>query len=302
MPEEQIKTRAGYVAIVGKPNAGKSTFMNSIVGAKLSIVTPKPQTTRKRVLGIFTDEDSQMIFLDTPGILKPSYEMQKTMMDYVHSSLEEADIVLVIVDLEKYESFEKYFNPGFFAYFKDLKKPKVLLLNKIDKFKNAKDVLPLIAEISTKGIFDEIIPMSALKNENTLAFVNVAKKFLPEGEFFYDEDMLSTQPQRFFVSELIRETIFYKFEQEVPYSTEVAIVEFVERENGKWYISAEIIIERQSQKKIVIGKGGEMLKEIGERARKEIEAHLEMPVYLELFVKVREHWRENKSMLKSYGY
>ncbi len=298
----QKKTKAGYVAIIGKPNAGKSTFMNNIVGAKLSIVTPKPQTTRKKVLGIFTENDLQIVFLDTPGILKPDYKMHHSMMGYVTDSVNEADCILVLIDLEKYKSFDTYFNKGFLSYFTNINKPKVVLLNKIDTFKDVKAVLPIIAEIAVKNLFDEIIPISAVKQDIKDSIIGVIAKYIPENPYFYDEDELSTLPQRFFVSELVREEVFLNLKQEIPYSTDVSIIEFKERKNGKWYISAEIIVERQSQKKIVVGAKGESLKKIGSYARAKIEAHLGTEVFLELFVKVREDWRSKDSMLKSLGY
>jgi GTP-binding protein Era len=298
----QKKTKAGYVAIIGKPNAGKSTFMNNIVGAKLSIVTPKPQTTRKKVLGIFTENDLQIVFLDTPGILKPDYKMHHSMMGYVTDSVNEADCILVLIDLEKYKSFDTYFNKGFLSYFTNINKPKVVLLNKIDTFKDAKAVLPIIAEIAAKNLFDEIIPISAIKQDIKDSIIGVIAKYIPENPYFYNEDELSTLPQRFFVSELVREEVFLNLKQEIPYSTDVSIIEFKERKNGKWYISAEIIVERQSQKKIVVGAKGESLKKIGSYARAKIETHLGTEVFLELFVKVREDWRSKDSMLKSLGY
>ncbi len=297
-----MSTKSGYIALVGKPNAGKSTLMNALMGTKLSIVTPKPQTTRKRVLGIYTDGDMQIVFHDTPGLLKPKYEMQRTMMEYVDDSMRDADIIAVLLDLEKCRDPKTYFHETFIENLSRIKKPKILLLNKLDTKTDRKEVLPLIIAINEMALFDEIIPMSALKSSNIGTFLEVAKKYLPEGVFYYDPEMLSTQPQRFFVSEMIREHIFRGFGDEVPYSTEVSISEFKERENGKWFISADIIVERDSQKKIMIGKGGLKIKTIGEKARADIEEHLGLPIYLELFVKVRKDWRDKKNMLKSFGY
>ncbi len=297
-----LTTKSGYITLVGKPNAGKSTLMNALMGTKLSIVTPKPQTTRKRVLGIYTDEDMQIVFHDTPGILKPRYEMQKTMMEYVDESMRDADIIAVLLDLEKCSDPKTYFHETFLENLKNISKPKILILNKLDKKADRKEVLPLIITFSEMAIFQEIIPLSALKNSNIDTFLEVAKKYLPLGSFYYDPEMLSTQPQRFFVSEMIREHIFTGFGDEVPYSTEVQILEFKERENGKWYISADIIVERDSQKRIIIGKSGAKIKSIGEKARADIEEHLGLPIYLELFVKVRKDWRDKIGMLKSLGY
>jgi len=295
-------TKAGFVAIIGKPNAGKSTLLNSILGIKLSIVTPKPQTTRKNVLGIHSTGYEQIIFLDTPGILKPKYEMQKSMMSYVNNSINDADAILVILDLEKYKSLDQYFDQILLDYLKKTELPKILVLNKIDTLKDVKNVLPIISNISKLKIFDDIVPVSALKSENISNLLKSLIKYLPESDFFYDPEMLSTQNERFFVSELIREEVFKSYSQELPYSTEINITDFKEREKGKWYISADIIIERKSQKMIIIGKKGDKLKSIGQKARAAIEQHLEKEIYLELFVKVRENWRDNKNLLNSYGY
>lgn len=295
------KTKAGFVTIIGMPNAGKSTLLNSILGDKLSIVTDKPQTTRKQVLGIRSDKNNQVIFLDTPGLLKPRYEMQRSMMRYVNDSLETADIITIIWDLEKDKDKFDLLDRRF-EFLGKIKKPKILLLNKIDTYDNIKEILPIIAKASEKGIFDEIIPISAIKNASVDEYLEVLKKYLPESPFYYDPELLSTQSERFFVSELIRENIFKRFREEIPYSTEVSIVEFKEREEGKWFISADIIVEKGSQKGILIGKKGAKIKEIGEVSRKAIEEHLQMPVFLELFVKVREKWRDKPNMLKNMGY
>lgn len=296
------KTKAGYVAIIGKPNAGKSTLLNSILGLKISIVTPKPQTTRKRVLGIYSEEECQMIFLDTPGMISPKYEMQQAMMRFVTEALEEADIVLVMADMSKYQNFDSYFNPKYLKALASSRKPKILALNKVDMLEDRNSVLPFMAELSGKGIFDEVIPISAYRDQNVDALVRLLKNYLPESPLLFDPDELSTQTQRFFVSEIIREKIFMLYQQEVPYSCEVSIVEFKERAAGKWYISAEIIAERDSQKGIIIGAKGAKLKELSEKARKEIETFLQQEVFLELFVKVRADWRDNKNYLKSFGY
>ncbi len=294
-------TKSGYVAIIGRPNVGKSTLLNSFVGAKLSIITPKPQTTRKKVIGIYTEGENQIVFIDTPGILAPKYEMQRKMMEYVTESLSDADIICLLVDVS---DFEKGLNfpDKFLEALKNINKPILLALNKIDKLKNVKEVLPMIKHFSDLKLFTEIVPISAIKSAETSTLIRIVEKLLPENEFYYDEEFLSIQNERFFVSEIIREKVFKSFEQEIPYSTEINVVEFKEREFGKWFISAEIIIERSSQKRIVVGENGEKIKEIGEKSRRDIEAHLEMPIFLELFVKVREKWRNDKNLLKSYGY
>ncbi len=297
-----MNTKAGFVALIGKPNSGKSTLMNAIMGEKLSIVTNKPQTTRKRVKGIYSADDFQAVFVDTPGIVKPKYQMHRSMMNYVEEAVVETDIITVIIDSDAMKKGYDVPNEYIINLLKKNKAPKILLLNKIDLDADIKKMLPLVDEMNKLGIFDEIIPISALKNSNIDTYLNVLKKYMPESPFYYDPEMLSTQPERFFVSEIIREHVFKGYSKEIPYSTEVNIIEFKEREEGKWFIHAEIIVERKSQKIIIIGKKGAKIKDIGQRARADIEEHLQMPVFLELFVKVRDKWRDNPTMLKHYGY
>ncbi len=297
-----MKQKAGFVAIVGKPNAGKSTLMNSIIGAKLSIITPKPQTTRKKVLGIYTENNSQIVFLDTPGILKPKYEMQKSMMGFVDSALQSSDVIAVILDVLRINLDKLAFPKIIQEALSQTKIPIILILNKVDLLEDKKVILPAMQYYNSLGLFKEVIPISALESDNTDALINVFLKYIPENEFYYDEDLLSIHPQKFFVSEIIRENIFMEFQEEIPYSSEVYIVEFRENKNGKWFISAEIIVERDTQKAIIIGKNGSKLKEVGEKSRLAIEEHLQQEIYLELFVKVRHKWRNNKSNLKFYGY
>jgi GTPase len=297
-----MPTKAVFAAILGRPNSGKSTLLNSILNTKLSIVSAKPQTTRKRVLGIYTKDDLQIVFFDNPGLLDPKYELQRVMMKYIGESLAEADVILLVVDLTKFRGVDGFFPENFLRIIKDINKPRILVLNKIDTLKDIKNVLPVISEFSKLGIFDEIIPISALKNSNVDDLVKSLEKYIPESEFYYDSESLSNQTERFFVSELIRETVFKIFTEEIPYSTEILINEFKERTFGKWYISADVVVERGTQKAIIIGEGGAKIKSLGEKARKEIEEYLQMPVYLEIFVKVREKWRNDKNMLRSFGY
>ena len=297
-----MKTKCGYVALIGEPNVGKSTLLNALVGTKLSIVTPKPQTTRKRVVGVRTDEDSQMIFLDTPGIVEPRYELHRVMMQYVDFAIAEADIIGFMIDVAIHKDPAVALTEQVKERLKTFDKTLILILNKIDLLKVSKEVLPIIEEYNKLGLFREFVPISATKLAGVDELIKVFKQYLPEGEFLYEEDVLSTQSERFFVSELIREKLFTMFKDEVPYSTEVQIVDFKEREKGKWYISAEIIVEKETQKPIIIGAGGSRIKKLGEITRKEIENHLGVPVYLELFVKVRKNWRNNKNYLKFFGY
>ncbi|GAB1370943.1 GTPase Era [Candidatus Kapaibacterium sp.] len=295
-----MPTKSGYAAIIGKPNAGKSTLLNAILESKLSIVTPKPQTTRKRVLGIYTNGDNQIIFLDTPGIINPRYTMQKIMMDYVSESINESDVVIALIDMEKYA--EEGIPEAIMQIATNSGKPVICVLNKVDRLLDRKMILPVIEELNALKVFADIIPAAALKKMNVDDIIETITRHLPEHEFYFDEDLLSTQTERFFVSELIRENIFILTKEELPYSTEVSILEFKERAYGKWYIHAEIIVERDSQKRIIIGSEGKLIKEIGERSRIKIEEHLGEEVFLELFVKVRPNWRDDSHKLRSFGY
>jgi GTP-binding protein Era len=291
--------RAGYVAIIGEPNVGKSTLINALLGQKISIVTRRPQTTRQRVLGILTLADAQMIVLDTPGILEPKYLLQETMMRSARRALEDADVILVLTDAGN----ESYVSKALLAVVKPLQKqkPLVLAINKVDTLHRDR-VLPMIAEMAETGMFEEIVPISALKTENLDRLLESLKSRLPEHPPLYPEDLVSEQPERFFVAEIIREKIFEKFHEEIPYSTAVEIREFKEREEGKTYINADIIVERASQKGILIGAKGSALKAVGQLARKEIEEFIGKPVFLELFVKVGEQWRKSASWMRRLGY
>ncbi len=306
--EPRQNFRAGFVAIIGEPNVGKSTLMNALIGQKISIVTPKPQTTRHKILGIYSQEDFQTIFLDTPGLLKPKYLLHEAMMKFAQSAIEDADIVLFMIEandpkmskeIEHDVAFEKLSQRD--AFGKKSEQPVYLVINKVDMIKK-QDVLPIIAFYSKKYPFKEIFPISALKSEGTDELLKVIAKALPEHPPFYPLDVVSEHSERFFVSEIIREKIFKKFKEEVPYSTTVEIVDFKEQKGKKDVINAEIYVERESQKGILIGKNGAALKDIGQLARKDIEVFLARPVYLELHVKVREKWRENKQWLDRLGY
>jgi len=293
------KYKAGYVAIVGEPNVGKSTLMNALLEQKISIVTNKPQTTRQRVLGILSREDAQIIFLDTPGLLKPKYLLHKEMVKHAESALADADIILVMTQAVGKMYLPEEVSRRVLPLCKT--KPVFLVINKVDTM-NKGELLLIIQTIAKEGQFKEIIPVSALKRDNLDAITKMIVQYLPEHEPFYPKDIVSEYPERFFVSEFIREKLFEKFREEIPYSTAVEIREFKERETGKTLISADIIVERDSQKGIVIGKKGLALKEIGTNARREIENFLQHEVFLELHVKVREKWRESETMLRSFGY
>jgi len=299
MEEIKTKYKAGYVAIVGEPNVGKSTLLNAMLDQKISIVTNKPQTTRQRVLGILSREDAQIIFLDTPGLLKPKYLLHKEMVKHAESALADADIILVMTDAARKVELPEEVSLRVLPLCKT--RPVFLVINKVDKVDKA-ELLPVIKTFVKENLFKEIVPISALKRDNLDDLLKTIIRYLPEHEAFYPKDIVSEYPERFFVAEFLREKLFEKFREEIPYSTAVEIREFKEREKGKILINADIIVERESQKGIVIGKKGEALKEIGTEARKEIENFLQHGVFLELHVKVREKWRENESIIRRLGY
>ncbi len=295
-------TKYATVALIGRPNAGKSTLMNAIMEMHLSIVTNKPQTTRRRVLGIDTKDDTQLVFLDTPGILKPKYRLQRSMMGFVDEALDEADIICVVVDTPKAIERGNILDPMWAGIIEKRKRPTVLVLNKMDAVKIRKEALPLMEQARESGLFAKAIAISARDNKYVDDLMGMLRELAPEGPFQYDTDIASDQTDRFFVAEFVREAVFKQFTEEVPYATEVMITEFKEREGGKWYISADIIVERENQKAILIGAKGAALKQVGSAARATIEAHLGFPVFLELYVKVRSDWRNDRAQLASMGY
>lgn len=297
-----MSTKAGYAAIIGLPNVGKSTLMNALLEQKISITTSKPQTTRKRVLGILSEEDYQIIFLDTPGILKPVYLLQEKMMEEIDLSAKDADVFVIIYDVSSEQSFKgSEENEYIQKIISDRTKPKILVLNKIDTVTQAETVA-LLERFEKTNKFKSVIPISSNLKFNLKRLLDEILDCIPEGPKFYPDDIVSEETERFFVAEIIREKIFELYEDEVPYSCEVLIAEFKERENAKDFISAEIVVERETQKPIIIGKSGRAIKELGEKSRKGIEEFLGKEVYLELRVKVREKWRSNLNMLKSFGY
>ncbi len=294
--------KTGYVAILGLPNSGKSTLLNSLLGQKLSIITSKPQTTRKRILGILSEENYQIIFLDTPGILSPSYLLQEKMMEEVKTSLDDADVIILIIDVKEDPRAETLFNQEFVKESViNSKKSKLLVLNKVDLITQEK-VNELITHFEAQNLYEEVIPISASQNFNILRVREELIRFLPEGPKLFPDDQVTDENERFFVSEIIREKILEIYRDEVPYSCEVLIIEFKERETSKHFISAEIVVERESQKAIIIGKGGTAIKKLGEVSRKSIEEFLQREVFLELRVKVRKKWRSDENLLKSFGY
>lgn len=293
--------RCGYVTIIGEPNVGKSTLMNTLLQQKISIVTPKAQTTRHKVLGILSTEQFQMIFLDTPGIIKPKYLLHEVMMEFASLAIRDADVLFFMIDATKPGLDADVSHDEAFQKLKGLDKPVFLVINKVDAVEKG-ELLPVIDSYAKAYPFRETFPISALNGIGTAELTASAARLLPVHPPLYPTDIVSEQNERFFVSEIIREKIFLLTQEEIPYSTTVEIVEFKEREGGKTFISAEIYVERESQKGILIGKKGTMLKEIGRRARREIEEFLQHPVFLELHVKVHKEWRENRSALARLGY
>lgn len=294
MPNKQTH-KSGYVAIIGKPNAGKSTLMNRIMGNTISITTHKPQTTRHQILGIHSDENLQIIFLDTPGIINPNYELQKAMMRFVDRARRDADFILFIVDIKDAKIPAKIGN-----IFKSIQKPVALVINKIDKASD-KEAEQVAQKLNDKYSFDETIYISALQGKGVDGLMETIKQKLPEGPAYYPKDMLSEQPVRFFVAELIREQLYLQFHQELPYSCTVDVIQYDERDDLD-YISAEVIVNRKSQKGMLIGKGGKAIKKLGKNARQKIESFIEKKIYLDLHVKVREQWRNDSNMVRNFGY
>ncbi len=296
-----MNTKAGYVAILGLPNAGKSTLLNALLAQKLSIVNEKPQTTRKRILGILSEENSQIIFLDTPGILSPSYLLQEKMMDDVKRSIEDADIFILMVDLSEDPEGEKLLSSLVAKKVMDSGTPVILALNKVDLIQQ-ETVTVLLSKFEGTGKFSCVIPLAANVNYNVQKILVEIVDLLPESPKFYPDDIIADENERFFVSEIIREKVLELYREEIPYSVEVLINEFKERESNKDYIEAEIVVEKDSQKGIIIGKQGKAIKKLGEISRKAVEEFLQREVYLELRVKVRKNWRSDEKMLKVFGY
>ncbi len=287
--------KTGFVNIFGKPNAGKSTLLNALLGEKLAIISHKVQTTRHRIKGILTTDDYQIVFSDTPGIIEPKYKLQQKMMMAVKSALEDADLGLLMLDIK--DNWEE--NDQLFASL-DLKIPCLVILNKIDQV--GKERLQQAKTFfSSRAYCKGVIAISALKGFDTDTFLKPILEILPEGMPFFEADQITDLNTRFFVGEIIREKIFELFEEEIPYHATVLITAFQEK-SSLIKISADIIVQRDTQKSILIGAGGKMIKEIGVRARKDIEQFLDSKIFLELFVKVRDKWRDNDLFLKEYGY
>jgi GTP-binding protein Era len=289
--------KSGFVSIVGRPNSGKSTLLNHLVGDKISIVTDKPQTTRNVIRGIVTRPEGQIVFLDTPGIHKPIHKMNQRMMKFVRDSMSAVDLILLIVD-----ATEPFGRGDEFTLdlIKPVAAPKILLLNKIDQVQK-KNLLPIIDRYSKLAEFNEVIPISALTGENTELLLQSVLKYLSEGPMYYPEDQISDQPARAIAAEIVREKLILLTREELPYSTAVVIDRFEEQEKMD-RIYATIFVERESQKGMVIGKGGSLLKQVGTEARRELEAFFERKIFLELHVKVKKDWRDDEDTLRHIGF
>ncbi len=288
--------KAGFVNIIGNPNVGKSTLMNAFIGEKLSIITSKAQTTRHRILGIVNGDDFQVILSDTPGIIKPAYELQASMMDFVKSAFEDADILIYMVEIGE----KALKDEGFFKKITSAKIPVLLLLNKIDQ-SNQEKLEEQVQFWSEKVPNAEVYPISALENFNVKEVFDRLVSLLPESPPFYPKDQLTDKPERFFVNEAIREKILIHYKKEIPYSVEVETEEFFEDEDII-RIRSVIMVERESQKGIIIGHKGSALKKVGTEARKELEKFFGKKIHIELYVKINKNWRSNQNQLKRFGY
>ncbi|MCC3356683.1 GTPase Era [Bacillus sp. REN16] len=291
--------KSGFVSIIGRPNVGKSTFLNHVIGQKIAIMSDKPQTTRNKVQGVFTEENSQIIFIDTPGIHKPKHKLGDFMMKVAQNTLKEVDIVLFMINAEEgYGRGDEFI----IERLKNIQTPVFLVVNKIDQI-HPDQLLELIEKYKGLYPFKEIVPISALQGTNTPRLVEQIKNYLPEGPQYYPADQVTDHPERFIITELIREKVLHLTREEIPHSIAVVMDSLERRESGNTvYVGATIIVERNSQKGIVIGKQGSMLKEVGKRARADIEALLGSKVFLELWVKVQKDWRNKASQLRDYGF
>jgi GTPase len=287
--------KVGFVNIFGRPNAGKSTLLNALMGEKLAIVSSKVQTTRHRIKGILTEKDYQVIFSDTPGIIEPKYKLHEKMMNAVKGSLEDADLALLLVDLrDNWKECDTIFSSL------RLKVPAIVVLNKLDLVNEA-TLKEAVIFFEATSYCKKAVTISALSGINKKQFMKAILEWLPVGEPFYTDDNISDLPTKFFVSELIREKIYTLYQDEIPYHSTVLVQEYTEK-STLVKIRAEIIVQRETQKGIILGEGGKMIKRLGTEARKDIETFLQRKVFLELFVKVRQKWRDDEVYLKEYGY
>ncbi len=288
--------RSGFVSIIGKPNVGKSTFLNKVLGEKISIISPKPQTTRHQIKGIYNDRSKQIVFLDTPGFLKPRYELHHKMMEYIKNSLNDSDLVIFITDVK---TFPTDYDKELLTKINHLKVPKIALLNKIDLDKNK--IYPKKIELLEEENFEKIIPLSVLHLSDVNLILDIISEYLPLSPPFYDKDNISDLPLRFFVQEIIREQIFLNFKDEIPYASTVLIEQYKDFPN-KVQISANIWLEKKSQKPILLGKNGEKIKSIRIAAEKEIHKIIGKRIKLDVWIKIKQNWRKKKNALKELGY
>ncbi len=288
--------KSGFVNIVGNPNVGKSTLMNALVGERISIITSKAQTTRHRILGIVNGEDFQIVYSDTPGVLKPNYRLQQSMLGFSKSALSDADVLLYVTDV--FDTYEK--NADFVEKVNLNPAPLILIINKIDLIDQEK-LEKLVEKWKSVMQRAEIFPVSAIEKFNIEPLFKRIKELLPESPPFFDKDQLTDKPARFFVNEIIREKILLNYDKEIPYSVEVVVEQFLENEK-LINISAVIYVERESQKAILIGHGGKSLKKVGTEARHDLEMFFEKKIFLQLFVKVEKDWRNKDNKLKNFGY
>lgn len=294
----ESKYKSGFIAIIGRPNVGKSTFLNHVVGQKIAIMSDKPQTTRNKIQGVVTTDEYQMVFIDTPGIHKPKHRLGDFMVKIAEDTLNEVDAIMFMIDAEKgYGRGDQFIIDRLVS----VKTPVFLIINKIDLVK-PEDLLLLIDEYRKKADFQEIIPISALQGNNINRLLEVLVEYLPDGPQYYPPDHVTDHPERFIITEFIREKALHWTREEVPHSIAVALDSMEKRKDGTVYIQATIITERNSQKGIIIGKQGKMLKKIGHEARIDIERLLGSKVYLELWVKVKKDWRNRSSDLFELGF
>ena len=292
-------TKSGFVALIGRPNVGKSTLMNHIIGQKIAITSNKPQTTRNKIQTVYTDERGQIIFLDTPGIHKAKNKLGEYMVNVAERTLKDVDVILWLVEASDYIGVGEQ---HILEVLSEIKKPVILAINKMDALKNQDEVLLIMEKFSKLRDFTEIVPVSALKGVNMGELLKVLYQYLPEGPLYYDEDTVTDQPMRQIAAELIREKALRLLKDEIPHGIAVEIDKMSTRKGGLTDIEATIVCERDSHKGIVIGKGGAMLKRIGTAARKDIEDMMEGQVNLKLWVKVRKEWRDSDIQMKNFGY
>jgi GTP-binding protein Era len=290
--------RSGFVTLVGRPNVGKSTLLNKMIGEKISIISDKIQTTRQMIQGIYSEKDAQIVFIDTPGVHKPKHRLGDYMVDLSMQAIQDVDVVLFMINAtEKYGKGDEFI----LKTLRESKKPVFLIINKVDLI-HPDDVFQIIETYKNQCDFSEIIPVSALNGNNVSTLLSLLKTYLPVGPKYYGEDEITNKSIQFMVSELIREKVLIHTEEEIPHSINVVIESMNEKKNNKRQIQALIITERASQKGILIGKGGKMLKKIGQESRRDIEQLLDEKVFLELWIKVEKDWRNRQSLLKEFGF